>query len=256
MDVPLIDSGRVAFEVQRRLLVEPPSLERADIAVSWRPFGDVGGDFYDFTGLEEGSVGITLGDVSGKGYDAALLMVFALAETRVRLRDHQRLTYLMSELDRSLRQYSSESKYAEVLVGTYSPYTRRFTYVPGGAIAPVVYRASSDELTVYESTGCRVPGISIVAGEDAPFVDQSVDLELGDVLMLFTDGVSERQDEHGELLVHRDDFGALVAPVVEKQCRASSALGASGLMKQLLKCLDDLPSGRADDETIVVLKAK
>src|SRR5829696_9932614 len=119
----------IAYEVQRRLLADPPSIEGVDLAVSWSPHGEVGGDFYDFLEIEEDSLGITLGDVSGKGFDAALLMVFALAELRAGLRGRLRLPFMMAQLDDSLRRYSSPNRFAEVLIGIYSLASRRFMFV-------------------------------------------------------------------------------------------------------------------------------
>ena len=250
------DRGRVATaEVQRLLLASVPNVPGTDVAVSYWPYSDVGGDFYDVCMLEEQCIGITVGDVSGKGYEAALLMVYALAEIRTRLLEHQRLPYLMSRLDESLRKYSSDSKYAEMLVGTYSVPARRFSYIQAGGISPAVFQAQAGRLAITQSAGSRVPGMSLADPTRLPFVEHSVDLEKGDILLLFTDGLADREDEEGRPILTTDDFGARVSPRLKSWCEEWKSLGAAEIVAECGRWLAGLPSERFDDETLLVLKA-
>jgi len=225
--------------------------------VSWRPFGDVGGDFYDFSLLEEGSVGITIGDVSGKGYDAALLMVFALAQIRAGLRHGQRLPLIMADVDESLREFSSVEKYAEIMVAILAPARRRLVFVQGGGIYPIVYRARSDSLFLYSAASYRIPGFPVLPGAAArkAFVEESVDLGEGDIVLLFSDGVAQRDDGEDKNIVRRDDLGAFVAPSIKEICRRHYRDSASDVLSALKEFLDNLGTPRDDDETIIIAKS-
>ena len=247
-------AAQAAFEVQSRLLQDPPDMEAIDLAVSWQPFAPVGGDFYDFTPLEEGSLGITLGDISGKGYNAALLMVYALAEIRARLKNHERLPHIMAQLDESLRKFSDDAKYAEVLVGIYLPFDRKFIYVQGGKIEPVVFHNSNQKIRFYHSSTFRIPGLSIPVGRRSRFVLKTIDLRKGDTLALFTDGVTERLDRDGQE-IFRKRMDAWVAPSIEKILSEHSKAKASEKLDALNSYLEDLESERSDDQTIIILKA-
>ena len=244
-----------ASSVQQSLLRCPPSVDGVDIAVSWRPFGDVGGDFYDFLEVEEDSLAITLGDVSGKGYDAALLMVYALAEIRARLREHQRLAYVMAALDRSLRDYSSANRFAEVIIGLYVRSMRRFIFVPGGSIMPMAFDAGRGRLTIHANRNFRLPGLPIPGHPNQMYSENTIDLARGDTLLLFTDGVAERLEESDKEILHRDDFGSLVAPSIERICRQCIDGDANSLLAAIEEFLNSLSSDRTDDQTLIVLKA-
>ncbi len=247
-------AAQAAFEVQSRLLQEPPDMEAIDLAVSWQPFAPVGGDFYDFTPLEEGSLGITLGDISGKGYNAALLMVYALAEIRARLKNHERLPHIMAQLDDSLRKFSDDAKYAEVLVGIYLPFDRKFIYVQGGKIEPIVFHNSNKKIRFYHSSTFRIPGISIPVGRSSRFVLKTIDLRKGDTLALFTDGVTERIDHDGQE-IFRKRLDAWVAPSIEQILAEHSQGSAADNLEALIHYLAGLESERSDDQTIIILKA-
>lgn len=245
-----------AFEVQKRLLGRSELGSDLDVATSWEPFGVVGGDFYDLMQLEEGNIGLILGDVSGKGYDAALVMVLALAEIRARLLSWQRLTYVMAQLDKTLRLYSSERSFAEVLIGIYSPRLRRLQFVQGGGIVPVIYRAHRDGFEVFSGATGRPPGFSIERKEDSPYLEHTVELESRDFVVLFTDGVGERIDRDGEAIVRRDVFRSFTAPSILELCRSNRDGTAADLARELKKYLDSLDAARTDDETLIVIKPK
>jgi sigma-B regulation protein RsbU (phosphoserine phosphatase) len=246
-----------AYEVQRRLLSPAPDVAGAEFAVSWQPFGEVSGDFYDFSLLEEGSVGITLGDVSGKGYDAALLMGFALAHIRAGLRHGLRLPFIMADVDELLREYSSIEKYAETMVAILTPARRRLVFVQGGGIYPIVYRARSDKLFLYSGASYRIPGFPVLPGAPArkTFVEESIDLGDGDLVLVFSDGVSQREGADNHNIVHQDDFGAFVAPSITEICRHHCRDSAKNVLAAFKEFLDNLGTPRDDDETIIVVKS-
>jgi len=229
----------------------------AEFAVSWQPFGEVGGDFYDFSMIEEGSIGITIGDISGKGYDAALLMVFALAQIRAGLRHGLRLPLIMANVDESLREFSSIEKYAEIMVAILAPARRRLVFVQGGGIFPIVYRARSDSLFLSSAASYRIPGFPVLPGTPSrkAFVEESIDFGEGDLVLLFSDGVSQREGADNQWIVTRDDFGALVAPSVKEICRRHCRDSANDVLTAFKEFLDHLGTPRDDDETIIVAKS-
>lgn len=241
-------------EIQRMLLGKVPKAEGVDVAVAWRPFGKVSGDFYNFMEIEEDSIGVIVGDVSGKGADAALLMAYTLGHIRVGLKEHLRLPYIMADLDEDLKQHSMANKFVEVLLGIYFLPLRRFVFVHGGGIAPVVFRHA--EGTLLFSRG-RYPavGFPFARGRTQRFVEDGVDLERGDVMLVFSDGISERVDRDGEEIVRKSSLAEVKQAPSLKAILGRGQEGAEAIVSDIFEYLDGLDSPRTDDETLIVLKA-
>jgi phosphoserine phosphatase RsbU/P len=196
----------LAREVQQRLFpqVSPP-IGGLDYAGACRPALGIGGDYYDFIRLSDTELGIAIGDVSGKGISAALLM----ATLRAHLHDQTRhgitdLAGMMATLNRLVYESSSANRYASFFYGQYDSSTRRLAYVNAGHNPPVILRRDRVEgaegtegaegsVLRLDPTG---PVIGLIA--DCSYVQRSVTLEEGDVLVLFTDGISEALNAAGE----------------------------------------------------------
>jgi len=233
----------IAHEVQNRLFPQNyPPVPGLDYAGACRPAMGVGGDYYDFIPLSKTQLGIAIGDVSGKGVPAALLMATLRAFLRGQTTQPQPdLTLVMTNLNRLVYESSPSSKYATFFYGEFDCVTRHLTYVNAGHNPPMVFRNSGEVLRL--ETGGSVIGLMPVASFD----QATVVLEPGDVLVAYTDGISEAMnaadDEWGE-----ENMMDCVRP--------SRDLEAMPLIERLMVSADAFVAGapQHDDMTIVVAR--
>jgi phosphoserine phosphatase RsbU/P len=185
----------IAREVQERLFPQKlPPIKGLDYAGHCRPALGVGGDYYDFLALPEGKLGIAIGDVSGKGIAAALMMASLQASLRSEAtRAPENLAAAVASINRLVFEASSSNRYATFFYGQYDPAELKFTYVNAGHNSPMLFRAASDTIVRLEPGG-TVVGLL----EEACYEQGSVYLSPGDVLIAFTDGISEAMDVDDE----------------------------------------------------------
>jgi sigma-B regulation protein RsbU (phosphoserine phosphatase) len=178
----------IAREVQERLFPQSyPPIEGIDYAGYCRPAQGIGGDYYDFVPLRDGSLGIAIGDISGKGVAAALLMANLQASLRGQtLAEVAELPVLMRNINQMMYEASLSNKYATFFYGEYCPHSQRLDYVNAGHNAPMVLR--DEECLRLEATG---PVVGLL--NQASFEAGHIDLMPGDLLIGFTDGISEAQ---------------------------------------------------------------
>jgi sigma-B regulation protein RsbU (phosphoserine phosphatase) len=236
----------IAREVQEQLFPQSyPKLPGLDLAGHCRPARGVGGDYYDFLSLADGRLGIAIGDISGKGIPAALLMAGLQASLRSQiLAAPPDLTVMMGNLNRLICESSPSNRYATFFYGEYDPRTRRLVYVNAGHNAPMLFRrgAPAGEAIRLEAGG---PVIGLL--DPVPFQQGDVALEPGDVLVGFTDGVSEAMDTQGE------EWGEeSLARVVA----TADALPAEGLIRRIMEGADAFAAGAVqhDDMTLIVVR--
>src|SRR6185437_7459387 len=129
----------IAREVQERLFPQTfPAVAGLDCFGYCRPARGVGGDYYDFLDLPEGRIGIAIGDVSGKGIAAALLMASLQASLRGQaMAGNRDLASLMRNVNKLVYDASPGNKYATFFYGEFDPATREFDYVNGGHNPPL-----------------------------------------------------------------------------------------------------------------------
>jgi serine phosphatase RsbU (regulator of sigma subunit) len=157
------------------------------------PAREVGGDFFNYFLLTNGTVALLVGDVSGKGVGAALLMANIQASLRTRLSLGQDLASLAQELDRDIESSTPGPVYATLFVGIFDPATRLLRCVNAGHNPQYVIRHGGG-LERLESTGLP---IGLLAG--LGYTEQRVQLEAGDLLFFYTDGCVEAEDTSGEM---------------------------------------------------------
>src|SRR6185436_11410264 len=132
----------IAKEVQEQLFPQNyPKIPGLDIAGYCRPAAGVGGDYYDFLALKSGGLGVAIGDISGKGVPAALLMAGLQASLRGQaLMGATDLAALMDNVNVLLLDSSPANRYATFFYGQYDPKQRRLHYVNAGHNAPMLFR--------------------------------------------------------------------------------------------------------------------
>jgi len=229
-----------AAQIQAGLLPSvPPMVAGYTLSGSNEPCRAVGGDYYDFE-LEDGRLLVALGDVAGKGTAAALLMMVL----RVSLRGHwgeASLEEATKKINKTMCQNVTEGKYVTCFIANMDPETGRVEYVNAGHNPPLVIRVDGSVERLTEG------GTPLGLFDSYEYDSGSVELTLGDTLLIFSDGVSETWNEDEE------DFGdeRLVNLVADRP-----EANAKELEIEILAALARYSGGAKamDDRTLVVLK--
>jgi sigma-B regulation protein RsbU (phosphoserine phosphatase) len=156
-----------------------------------RPANTVGGDFYDVIPLAGGRVLLALGDVAGKGSPAALLMALLLAMLRTLVDEGLESAALMSRLNLQIAKHTPPSRFITLFIATFNPSTGDLAYVNAGQNPPLVRRTSGRYERLHEG------GIALGMFEHATYVTGRTILGPGDVLVMYSDGVTEAEDGEG-----------------------------------------------------------
>ncbi|HET7872992.1 MAG TPA: GAF domain-containing SpoIIE family protein phosphatase, partial [Terriglobales bacterium] len=238
----------IAREVQERLFPqELPAIEGLDYCGACRPALGVGGDYYDFLALPGGQLGIAIGDVSGKGIGAALLMASLQASLRSEAaRAPERLAPVVSNVNRLVYQASTSNRYATFFYAQYYPARHELTYVNAGHNAPMLFRRQGEEWRVTRlATGGAVVGLL----ENFPYEQETLRLEPGDLLVAFTDGISEAMNPADE------EWGE---ERLAETVKISSGMKARDLLEHLMSAADAFAAGASqhDDMTLVVMRVE
>ncbi len=205
------------------------------------PAREVGGDFFNYFQLPSGQLALLVGDVSGKGVGAALLMANIQASLRTRLALGQDLSVLADELDREIEASSPGPVYATLFVAILDPASRRLRYVNAGHNPQYVLR-SDRRLEHLSASGLP---IGLLAGRG--YVEQSLELSAGDLLFFYTDGCVDVEDERDDL------FGA---ERLEQLLTEFDPAGTDDVMVRVESALAAFRGSRElfDDATMMVVK--
>jgi serine phosphatase RsbU (regulator of sigma subunit) len=182
----------VAREIQLAMLPRG-TFSTADILVSGltRPANTVGGDFFDVLPLEDGRVVVTLGDVAGKGSPAALLMALLLAVLRTLVDERLEAAALAERLNVQICRHSPSSRFITLFYGVYDPASGQLTYVNAGQNPPFIRRV--------DGRIERLPATGVALGmfEQSTFAEKHTHVSPGDLLILYSDGITEAEDPDG-----------------------------------------------------------
>jgi serine phosphatase RsbU (regulator of sigma subunit) len=231
---------QVAAEIQRGLLPSaPPVVPGYQVVGSNRPSLTVGGDYFDF-GTRPGVLNFVLGDVSGKGTGAALLMTVLRASVRAHW-DENVLSEAVSRINATVCQNVTPGKYITFFMGRLDTATGQVCYVNAGHNPPLLVRADGRVETL--TSGGMVLGLF----DSVPYEDGATHLEPGDVLVVYSDGVTETFTA-GDV-----EFGeqSLTDVVTRTRGQAAAAVEAA-----ILRALETFAAGAraTDDRTLIVLK--
>jgi serine phosphatase RsbU (regulator of sigma subunit) len=236
----LEEDMRRAAQIQRGLLPSvAPRLSGWGVAGSNKPCHTVGGDYFDFV-HEAGWLHLALGDVSGKGTGAALLMAVLRAAVRAHWTEFGP-GEAMARINRTVCQNITEGKYVTFFMARLEPQTGVLTYVNAGHNPPLLVRANGERRELEEG------GMVLGLFESVPYGEGSVEMAAGDALVVFSDGVTETWNNEGQ------EFGTTrLADVV----RRGRGLDAPTLEAEILRALDAFAGGAraTDDRTLIVLK--
>jgi len=231
----------IAREVQQRLFPQIPAIPGMDLAGHCRPALGVGGDYYDVVPLEDGRLAIAIGDVSGKGIAAALLMASLRASLRgiVDAGSHD-MARMVRKLNRLIHESSTVNRYATLFFAIYDPAMRELHYVNAGHNPPLVLRG--EEVLHLEACG---PVVGLL--KDVGYEERCLQLAPGDLFIGFTDGISEA------MTVEDEEWGEDRMQAVAEAARERSV---QEILDAIFRAADEFTAGapQHDDMTMLVFR--
>jgi sigma-B regulation protein RsbU (phosphoserine phosphatase) len=231
-----------AAAIQRRLLpMSSPVVTGLDIAGRTTACRTVGGDYYDFLKFPDGRVGMLVGDVAGKGMPASLLMSSLQARVHVLFEDGDNLAQKITRLNKSTCANCPDNRFITFFMTVLDPRTGELVYTNAGHNPPLLVRASGE----FEALG----GGGMILGilPMATYQESRAHIDIGDILVLFSDGVTEAPDPNGEEFgEHR--LASLVASV--------RSLPAFEIIEEIHQAVAKFTEGApaADDITVVIAR--
>ncbi len=235
----------IARDVQEHLFPQHlPSVPGLDYYGRCRPAREVGGDYYDFIELPDANLGIAIGDISGKGIGAALMMASLEASLRGLVPVARSLAELMERVNKLVYDASASNRYATFFYAQYSARTRQLSYVNAGHNPPMIVRKATESYRISRlETGGPVIGLL----PNVCYQQGSFELEPGDLAVLFTDGVSESMNSADEEWSEERLAGSATA---------CYGLGAEETIGRIMTEAEHFAAGapQYDDMTLVVLR--
>jgi sigma-B regulation protein RsbU (phosphoserine phosphatase) len=234
---------KLAQDVQKSLLPQqPPTVPDLDIAAFSRPAQIVGGDYFDFFQFSNGAQGFVIADVEGHGIAASLYMATVQALLRTLMPSSASPAKVMQQLHHLLIHNIRFSTFVTLFIGAFDHTTHRLTYCNAGHNPPLIFRGDRDALLWLRPTGAAVGLI-----EGFEFKEETCELLPDDILLLYTDGITEAFNPEGE-----EFKGERLAELV----RRGANLPAKELVQAIRQGLQTFTAGKpfADDTTVVVCK--
>jgi phosphoserine phosphatase RsbU/P len=239
---------RIARDVQERLFPQHhPVIPGLEYAGACRSALEVGGDYYDFFPVSEADFGVAIGDVSGKGIAAALLM----ATLRAYLRGHTAgrdcdIPSLMAHLNQFVFESSDANRYATFFYAQYNTSTRMLSYTNGGHNPPLLFRAAPPARSV-DPVRLQTGGAVIGLLPDCAYQQDQIRFGAGDLLVAFTDGITEATNAAGDEWGEERLIGAI---------RALRSDSAEALITRVMAAVDEFvaDAAQSDDMTMSVVR--
>ena len=232
----------LAEETQRSLLPAAlPNLTQVRIHAFSKPTRYVGGDFYDFVELESGELFGVIADVSGKGVSASLLSSMLLGCLQMQMRAGLTLDEAMNRLNRFLCEKSSSSRFATMFSFTLGP-DGHGRYISAGHNPTYLFRAATGQIEELASNNMIVGAFQFATYEAA-----TLNMNPGDVLLAYSDGLTEAENPQGEMLGEE---------AVKNVILAAAPTGSQQLEQKLLATIQSFTAGRTltDDITLIIVE--
>src|SRR6266571_124879 len=234
---------KVASEIQMRLQpFAPPKIDGWDMTGVSFPCREIGGDYYDFIHRKrDNRVVLAVGDVSGKGTGAALLMSSVHAAVRAQSQTRSTISEVMSEINEYIFENSPPNKYLTLFYGELDPQTGALAYSNGGHNAPMLVRNTAEVERLDKG------GLPIGMMQGVKYQQGSVEFNVGDVLVIYSDGITESVNERDEEF----DEDRLIEVLKNNLNRS-----ASGIRDRIDEALSRFVGTAApvDDMTLMIIK--
>jgi serine phosphatase RsbU (regulator of sigma subunit) len=239
----LLKDVGLAAQVQRQFLPSgKPAIAGLEISGMMQPARGVGGDYYDYIPIDAHTSQIVIADVSGKGVPAALLMSATAAAMQLEASQDRNMLEQVRRLNTGIHSVSDGAHYVTLLLAEIDTQKRALRYVNCGHNPALLFQAQTGTVTRLNSS-CAPIGMFL----EEPREVASVDLTAGDVLVLYTDGVTEAENQLGE------EFGS---ERLSALLGRNASLSAEGLMRNIFSSTAEFcrEVGFNDDVTILVVK--
>ncbi|MCL2638034.1 MAG: PP2C family protein-serine/threonine phosphatase [Oscillospiraceae bacterium] len=237
----------IARKIQASMLpsVFPPFPERTefDIFALMEPAKEVGGDFYDFFFIDENRLAVVMADVSGKGIPAALFMVNAKTQLKnALLKGKAALPAVLEAVNNLLCEGNDECMFVTVFFGVLDIPSGKFSYVNGGHDVPLI-KQGGEKFKWLPTRPGMMPGFM----EGTKYEQDEIELKKGDVLFLYTDGVTEAENPAKEILTEEK------LEKIINECEHSDAKGLLTFLRERIEAFAD-GAEQSDDITMLALR--
>lgn len=232
----------VAKHIQQTFLPDDnPRIPGFDIAGLNIPSAEVGGDYYDFINIIDGQIGIAIADVAGKGVPAALIMATFRASLIAEIRNNYALRSIMQKVNRLLCERNERSRYVTAIYGVLDVRNRIFTFSNAGHNPGILRRADGTVIMLKEG------GTALGLFENSTFEERAIGLLPGDLIFLYTDGVTDVIGRDGEMF----EMNRLLELV-----NTNAGRSAEEVVAVVRDALDDYmdPDQPVDDITMLSIK--
>jgi len=237
------DAGEIeaASATQRGLLPQSiPQFPGYQISAAWRPAGAVSGDYLDLLRLDATHLALCVADVIGKGVPAALLMSNVQAAVHALAGDMLSTGELCGRINRIVAANVGSGKFITFFYGVLDSSRRRFSYTNAGHCEPILVRQNGDCLRVNHG------GVVLGVFPDWSYREEHVDLEPGDRLVLFTDGITE--------IANADDLEFGEERLMDL-LRAHRALDAEAMQQRVMAAIAEFSGGNFQDDATLIVTA-
>ncbi len=232
---------RLAFDIQTSLLpTTSPTVKGYDIAGASIPAETVGGDYFDYIGLGNERVGVCVGDVSGKGLPASLLMANVQATLRGQASWTESVKTCLERANQLLCQSMRRGTFVTLFYGILDPRTHEFAYGNAGHNKPLLHSAG-------EESRLELGGLALGLLPTANYQDSSLTLTEGDVLLIYSDGITEAMNLERELF--EEDR---LSDILRQHATEPAQTIVDRIVEAVQQHADGAPS--SDDMTLVVVR--
>ncbi|QQS47695.1 MAG: SpoIIE family protein phosphatase [Acidobacteriota bacterium] len=244
---------KAEFEVARRAQIRmlpdsEPVLEGLDISAVCRPSREVGGDLYDFLNMKDGRLGIVVADVSGKGVPASLYMTLTKGLLDSVSEVETDPGQILREVNRHLYDVCRRKVFVTLFLGIIDPVSRRFEFARAGHNPPVLFSPGDNRTQLLKPRGM---GLGLNSGRifDQSIQVDSIDLNPGDLLLIYSDGITEAMN------FKKEEFGEERLEAIAGNLDGYKAQQArDAVMTEVSRFLGNIPP--QDDQTLVVLRVE
>ena len=233
----------LAQDVQRMLLPqEVPNIPGLEIAAFSRPAQIVGGDYFDFIDFSSGFHGLAIADVAGHGVSASLHMASIKALLRTLVPVNKSPAEVMRQVHKLFIHNIRFETFVTFFIGAVDSSTKTLTFGNAGHLPPLVLRNNKSKKESVEML--RPTGAAIGLVEEAEFAEKTIELQKEDLLVLYTDGITETVN------LQNQEFGRERLTVLSQQ---ENTLSVKEILQEIRQGLEEFSEGKplADDTTLV-----
>jgi serine phosphatase RsbU (regulator of sigma subunit) len=239
----LLQDVELAAQVQRMFLpIHPPSTAGLEIAGMMQPARGVSGDYYGYIPIDDHTIQVVIADVAGKGVPAALLMSATAAAVQLEASEKRDMLEVVNRLNNAIHSVSESDRYVTLLLADIDARSHSLRYVNCGHNPALLFQAKTRDVIPMNSS-CFPIGMF----DSLTCAINRADLTAGDILVLYTDGITEAENPQGE------EFGM---ERLSDLLRRGYMLSADELMNHILESVTDFSRdiGFNDDATILIVK--